>query len=582
MAGSSGGSQAAFHALLARRAHYNEKLMLAFILSMLAIATGFALTHQLRRPGKRQGRSAQQDSKPGLVARLSRRGRNWALRSAWLLPSVGHVAVVGLYVAINLIIAFVRINRDTLPMVTNVASRAAWLALGNLVVVVVLALKNTPLAFLTAWSYERLNVLHQVAGYTMVSLVIIHASCYSAYFVQSGRVERLLHVQDIYGMVAGLSLLILGFAGAVIRRWWYELFYYVHVVFWVLSFVMIGLHQPDLGGKAIVVAIFVGAIWFLDRLLRLARLALYSTNNSVKLTPLPNQTTRVTLAKPPFGLVSGKHCFLWIPRVRPCEAHPFTVSSTDPLEFVVASHNGFTRDLHTYAVSHPGVPLKASVEGTYGTIPDATGYDTVVLVAGGSGASFTFGVALDLLSKLQRDESKHVVFIWAVKHSSDLDWFHDHLITLRADGRVSTMLFVTRELASQGPSSSNAEPQPSPSSLTQESELDPEKARTPSMQSRDSGFSVKSEKSMPSETETSATRVGHQRPANAHGVPITYERPNAGALVRAAIADTPASQRVLVLCCGPDELMTQVRNTTAQCIQPEGPGVELHCERFGW
>lgn len=256
-----------------------------------------------------------------------------------------------------------------------------------------------------------------MAGYTTVALVVVHGSCYSAYFVQNGRTERLLHVEDIYGMVAGLSFLILGFAGAVIRRWCYELFYYVHVVFWVLVLVMIALHQPDLGAKAVVVAVFVGAIWVLDRLLRLARLALCSTNNSVKLTPLPNQTTRVTLAKPPPGVVSGRHCFLWIPSVRACETHPFTVSSVDPLEFVVASHNGFTRDLHTYAVSHPGVPLKASAEGTYGTIPDATRYDTVVLVAGGNGASFTFGVALDLLSRLRSDDRRHIVFIWAVKYT---------------------------------------------------------------------------------------------------------------------------------------------------------------------
>jgi len=83
-----------------------------------------------------------------------------------------------------------------------------------LVVLIVLALKNTPLAFLTAWSYERLNVLHQVAGYMTITHVIIHASCYSAYFVEDGRSDRLLEVGEIYGMVAGISFVIIGFAGA--------------------------------------------------------------------------------------------------------------------------------------------------------------------------------------------------------------------------------------------------------------------------------------------------------------------------------------------------------------------------------
>ncbi|EQK97580.1 carbohydrate esterase family 4 protein [Ophiocordyceps sinensis CO18] len=109
-------------------------------------------------------------------------------------------------------------------------------------------------------------------------------------------------------------------------------------------------------------------------------------------------------------------------------------------------------------------------EGTYGTIPDATRYDTVVLVAGGNGASFTFGVALDLLSRLRSDDRRHIVFIWAVKYTSCLDWFRHHLVTLETDGRVSTMLFVTRE--SPGPTSSSKLPY----AVTNEGELDPEKA----------------------------------------------------------------------------------------------------------
>lgn len=285
--------------------------------------------------------------------------------------------------------------------------------------VVVLALKNTPLAFLTPWSYERLNVLHRVAGFTTITLATIHGLCYAGHFAQTDRLRRLLKLHNIYGLVAGLSLLILGLAGAVIRRWRYELFYYVHIVFWILSTVMIGYHMPDLKGTTVAIVLSVGSMWFVDRLFRWARLALYSTNNSVKLTPLPNQGTRVILAKSPMGLGPGKHCFLWIPKIRACESHPFTVSSTGPLEFVVASYNGFTRDLHKYALAHPDLPLKASVDGPYGTVPAATEYDTVVLVAGGSGASFTFGVALDLVGRLPRDRSKHVVFIWAARYSCE-------------------------------------------------------------------------------------------------------------------------------------------------------------------
>lgn len=92
------------------------------------------------------------------------------------------------------------------------------------------------------------------------------------------------------------------------------------------------------------------------------------------------------------------------------------MAAVDPLEFVVASYDGFKRDLHAYAVAHPGGSLRASGEGAYGKMPDPAAYDTV-LIAGGSGASFTFGMALDLLRRLPGDEGKRVVFVWAVKHS---------------------------------------------------------------------------------------------------------------------------------------------------------------------
>lgn len=293
----------------------------------------------------------------------------------------------------------------------------------NMVVLVVLALKNTPLAFLSAWSYERLNVLHQVAGYMTIVCTVVHGSCYSAYFVQGGRTAVLLQMKEVYGMIAASSFLIIGFAGAVLRRRWYELFYYVHVVFWVLSVVMIGLHQPNVSLRIVTATLLAGCIWSADRIIRSTRLMLYCVNNAVTLTPLANGATRVTMAKAPIGAESGKHAFLWIPKIRAFETHPFTIAALGPMEFVINSHDGFTRDLHMYAVSNPGARLWASVEGSYGQIPDPATFDTVVLVAGGSGASFTFGMALNLLHKMRSDENKRVIFVWIVKSYGESFFF---------------------------------------------------------------------------------------------------------------------------------------------------------------
>jgi len=85
--------------------------------------------------------------------------------------------------------------------------------------------------------------------------------------------------------------------------------------------------------------------------------------------------------------------------------------STEPLEFVVSAHNGFTKDLHAYAAKTPGASLKASVDGPYGTLLDFARYDKIVLVAGGSGASFTFAVAMDLVKRLEASAKTMIEFV---------------------------------------------------------------------------------------------------------------------------------------------------------------------------
>lgn len=294
------------------------------------------------------------------------------------------------------------------------------MGIANLLITIFLSLKNTPLAILTASSYERLNILHRVAGYTTLIFIIVHSCAYAAMFGMQGLIKRLTERDEIFGMVATGSFLVLSIAGAFLRSWWYELFYYIHVTFWIVAIITTGLHQPEPSKKVLYAAAVAGGIWFLERIVRFIRIVINSTNNTVTLMPLPNGGTRVTLTKAPLRSAPGKHGFLWIPAVRAAETHPFTIVATSPLEFVVAAHDGFTQTLHKYALQSPGIKLKASVEGPYGTFPDASEYDKVVLVAGGSGASFTVGAALNMLEKLGEEDVKEVEFIWMIKNQSKL------------------------------------------------------------------------------------------------------------------------------------------------------------------
>lgn len=479
----------------------------------------------------------------------------------------------------------------------------------NMLFSVFLALKNTPLAWLTAWSYERLNILHRYSGAFAVIHMIIHASSYSQYFASLGEPSMLTMPTSIYGIIAGSSFIILGLSGIVLRPWWYELFYYVHVLFFTLALVMIGLHQPSIVDGFLVITILTGVMWALDRLIRVFRLVFYSANNKVTLTPLPHGGTRVTLAKAPLGALSGKHCFLWIPSIRSFETHPFTISAMDPLEFVVKAHDGFTRELHDRALAQPGVQLKVSVEGSYGTFPTPANFDTVVLFAGGTGASFTFGAAFNALKQLKEKNSSKIMFIWAVRHrckfvpstpswlirfsvqakndhnnpiltnsAALLSWYANHLQTLRNDSRVSVHIFVTKgrdALESSGNSMTESE----------DGRLD---TTPPGSSDAVSPAALSSASSVSGDAEKGIVSVQHADIRAApiidgiSGISITWKRPDVPAMIRGVVADSARDQSVLVMGCGPSSLMTQVRNTTAECIRPDGPTVELHCEQFGW
>lgn len=212
------------------------------------------------------------------------------------------------------------------------------LSAGNMVLVVFLALKNTPLAFLTAYSYERLNCLHQIAGYTAVVQGIIHGVIYVVYFAQHQNWE-VIH-EDIvviaYPLLAALVFMIL--AGMILKRFNYEAFYVIHIALFVLIVITLGLHRPNIDPEKILIAtLSMAALWVSDRFIRLGRLVYNSFNNTAAVYPLPNGGTRIVFKKPLVRARPGKHCYVWLPQIRAFETHPFTIVSSDPLELVSGS-----------------------------------------------------------------------------------------------------------------------------------------------------------------------------------------------------------------------------------------------------
>ncbi|KAI0431711.1 ferric reductase NAD binding domain-containing protein [Xylaria sp. FL1042] len=569
---------------MAARLAVNVEILTYYAISLIALIAIFIIGHWTRRLVWNTSRFMVLYP----IVALSRTARRALLRHISGFTSVGHAVLVVSFVGLNALFSFYRIDYSK---ASNIAARFGWMATGNLAFVVFLALKNTPLAILTVYSYERLNCLHQIAGYTTLLYTILHGALYTYYFMSTGK-TYILH-EDVVtaGIILGFAMFFTVFAGMTLQRAKYELFYIVHLALFVVIVVTLGLHRPSLKSeKTLIATIVIAALWVSDRLIRVARLAYNGINNEATVFPLPNGGTRVVIKKPITRARPGKHCYVWLPHIRSFETHPFTIVANEPMELIINSHSGFTRDLHRYASQNPGSSLKASVEGPYGTSPDPMEYDKVVLVAGGSGATFTFGLAADMIRRLSPNSTKQIEFIWVSRSHDSVEWFTQHLndlLTHECAPKIGLKIHLTRvktltkiERVAPIPRLSSqifAVIESNPDSILDKG-LDSSRLSTETS-------SVVLRDEDPEKHDTISTVESIEAiPSMAGGlnIPVRYGRPDIETSVREAIASVAKNERVLVAACGPTGLVNAVRNTTASCISVDGPSVELHCEQFGW
>lgn len=131
---------------------------------------------------------------------------------------------------------------------------------------------------------------------------------------------------------------------------------------------------------------------------------------------LPNRCVRITLACDLAAAPrrAGQHVYLCIPAISLYQWHPFTISSigTGSLLTLHAQAVGpFTRKLNEM---NDGAQLLALVAGPYGEPPQVKEYDSVLMIAGGSGITFTMPMLQDMLRKIDTKTVRRVDFVWCV------------------------------------------------------------------------------------------------------------------------------------------------------------------------
>ncbi|OBT67744.1 hypothetical protein VE03_03545 [Pseudogymnoascus sp. 23342-1-I1] len=470
-------------------------------------------------------------------------------------------------------------NGSRSPVMTA-AIKLSRVALCNLAFVIFLSLKNTPLAILSANSYATLMPLHKAAGYTCIIASLVHAIVYLITLAQSNALQVMLEFEQIAGMMGGIAVLLIGvLALPYIRRKRYELFYVIHVTLSAFFLIVVALHQPTFSKHAIIITLFAASLSFVDRAIRFFKFSCNFLGNHAALTALPNGATRITLRKSSKAS-PGSHAFVWLPAIRFAETHPFTLVSSNPAEFVVQSRDGFTSALHQYAKNLPGKTLRCSLNAGYGKLPNFKTYDSILLIAGGSGASFTFAVALDLSRNPGPNPPGSITFVWAVRDQASLSWFHEELRELLLDPRMTVMIHITNNVESS-----------TVVSLSRYSEKD---SRTITEVSSQTSLAMTTlsgiEKAIELEEQAISEKPVHleNAPAYAMGeistsdIATIHGRPCIPTLMESLLDNCNSTKRVIVGACGPKELLETVKSTESRCIRADGPSFTLHIEGFGW
>ncbi|KAF9444633.1 hypothetical protein P691DRAFT_807110 [Macrolepiota fuliginosa MF-IS2] len=352
--------------------------------------------------------------------------------------------------------------------------------------IVALGMKNNIISFLTGVSFDKLLYLHGIVSRVVVVLICLHAT---------GRVnqlnDRLVGVTAITvpviqaGVVAGVSLALLSIVSIrPIRRKAYEFFLIVHFFLAFTAVLSAYFHAESLDYGHFVWPAFL--LWGLDRLIRVLRIATHSimkkssgpvstteakTNppteviTNPKLELLSSQFVQLTIPKPRFfHWRPGQCAYLTFPGVSasPLEAHPFTISTIDDgsenshLKFFIRVQKGATKRLFNSAEGSGEV--RVLLDGPYSSPPLLIGYDTVLLIAGGSGVAFTLPLFLDLIkrSKQRGPMCRRLTFVWTIRNMDHLTWIQSELLEVLQDLpshlTLSIHIFITgaADAAAQG------------------------------------------------------------------------------------------------------------------------------------
>lgn len=334
--------------------------------------------------------------------------------------TIGQVLVLVVY--LGCVVAATASQTGHLQQIDMV--RSGRIAVAQLPVLFVLATKNNILSAFCGKSYAKLNFIHRFAGRSIIVLSAIHSVMYINKLKTINKLDLAGNPVQTTGLVAMCAgLLILLSSLQPIRKAAYQVFLFSHILGYA-TFVVATYMHVRYARPWIVVSLAFLALDLAFRLWgsRIQKATLIAREGGV---------TQVTVDGIRSGWKAGQH--VWVRRLTAghiWEAHPFSVansaeyasatstnseSAQSPLTLYAKSCGDWTTSLHTKAVQ--SVPLqeafaeklgythsapqavKICLDGPYGgQLHMLNDFESVLLVAGGSGITFLLNALEDLIA----------------------------------------------------------------------------------------------------------------------------------------------------------------------------------------
>lgn len=394
-----------------------------------------------------------------------------AYRHRWNSPTLGRVLLVSAELILVLVLCFYKLDPSDQWQWEDVGYRTGFIAAAQLPLVILLAGKNNIVGWLTGVGYEKLNWLHRWVARILFLTVTIHMGFWFTDWARYDYIKVKLKTDVITqrGFSAWCILLWIVLSSmAPIRRWNYEFFFIQHIVTYIGFLAAVYLHLP--AEVKVYVWIPIGLVIF-DRLVR----TLYVMYNNLSLfhpnarrngilackatfQPLGSEATRIIINKPPIKWKAGQHVYLACHSISPLQSHPFSIASLPEdgrMEFLIKSKKGTTKRFFAHAEKHQNLPLSmteipasskviALIDGPYGHMRPLRQFDSILLMAGGSGSTFTMPLMREIVARWKDEEpskwnipggaaTKYVRFIWVIKSREQYRWFADQLAAVAED-----------------------------------------------------------------------------------------------------------------------------------------------------